>query len=166
MAFRSLAATPAGWYTRRPISRATSWARAVRSRRTVLYAASRAGMSAGRGAGAPRPGAPPPPLLDAVQELRAAGAEALQIGGVRVVASTSFVDQDATVLIDGEQVSRPFRIKVIGSPQDLEPALNIPGGVVQSLEKENATVTISRPDEVTVDALRSAEQPDYAQSSP
>lgn len=104
-------------------------------------------------------------LLDAVQELRAAGAEAIQIDGVRVVADTSFVDEGEEVLVDGEPVRRPFRIKVIGSPQDLEPALNIPGGVVQSLEKENATVTISRPDEVTVDALRSAEQPDYAQSS-
>ncbi|WP_130797282.1 DUF881 domain-containing protein [Streptomyces otsuchiensis] len=104
-------------------------------------------------------------LLDAVQELRAAGAEAMQINDVRVVASTSFVDGDDQVLIDGEPVDRPFRIEVIGRPHDLEPALNIPGGVVQSLEKEGATVTVNRPDEVTVDALRSAEQPDYAQSS-
>ncbi|WP_338315269.1 DUF881 domain-containing protein [Streptomyces bohaiensis] len=104
-------------------------------------------------------------LLDAVQELRAAGAEALQINGVRVVASTSFVDDADRVLVDGEPVERPFRVDVIGRPQDLEPALNIPGGVVQSLDKEGATVTVNRPDEVTVDALRSAEPPDYAQSS-
>ncbi|WP_420824685.1 DUF881 domain-containing protein [Streptomyces spiramenti] len=104
-------------------------------------------------------------LLDAVQELRAAGAEALQINGVRVVASTSFVDDADRVLVDGEPVERPFRVDVIGRPQDLEPALNIPGGVVQSLDKEGATVTVNRPDEVTVDALRSAEPPDYARSS-
>ncbi|WP_338320244.1 DUF881 domain-containing protein, partial [Streptomyces lonarensis] len=104
-------------------------------------------------------------LLDAVQELRAAGAEALQINGVRVVASTSFVDDADRVLVDGEPVERPFRVDVIGRPQDLEPALNIPGGVVQSLDKEGATVTVNRPEEVVVDALRSAEPPDYAQSS-
>ncbi|WP_228474121.1 DUF881 domain-containing protein, partial [Streptomyces calidiresistens] len=105
-------------------------------------------------------------LLDAVQELRAAGAEAMQIGGVRIVAETAFTDtRDGTVLVDGRPVDRPFRLSVIGRPRDLEPALNIPGGMVQSLEQENATVIIERPDEVVVDALRSDESPDYARSS-
>ena len=55
--------------------------------------------------------------------------------------------------------------KVIGNPQDLEPALNIPGGVVQTLEKEQATVTVRRADKIVVDALRAAKRPDYARSS-
>ena len=42
--------------------------------------------------------------------------------------------------VDGNKISQPYRFKVIGKPQDLEPALNIPGGVVQTLEKEQATV--------------------------
>ncbi|WP_053170943.1 DUF881 domain-containing protein [Streptomyces sp. SBT349] len=104
-------------------------------------------------------------LLDAVQELRAAGAEAMQINDVRIVAATSFTDDNGGVHVDGRPVRAPFRIRAIGRPQDLEPALNIPGGVVQSLENEQATVVIERPETVTVDALRSAEQPDYAQSS-
>jgi uncharacterized protein YlxW (UPF0749 family) len=103
-------------------------------------------------------------LLDAVQELRAAGAEAIQINGVRIVASTSFVD-DEGIRIDGTPVREPFRVDAIGRPQDLEPALHIPGGVVQSLERDQADVTVERPEKVTVDALRSAERPDYAQSS-
>ncbi|SFD08741.1 DUF881 domain-containing protein [Streptomyces aidingensis] len=105
-------------------------------------------------------------LLDAVQELRAAGAEALEINGVRIVAGSSFTDDDGAAVIDGVRLPRPYEITAIGRPQDLEPALNIPGGVVQSLEQESASVTISRPEQVTVDALRSSEQPDYAQSSP
>ncbi|MGK5530555.1 DUF881 domain-containing protein [Streptomyces sp. URMC 129] len=104
-------------------------------------------------------------LLDAVQELRAAGAEAIQINDVRVVAGTSFVNDGDEVLVDGRPVGAPFLIEAIGRPQDLEPALNIPGGVVQSLENEQAEVDVARPDKVVVDALRSAEQPDYAQSS-
>ncbi|UED82879.1 DUF881 domain-containing protein [Streptomyces profundus] len=104
-------------------------------------------------------------LLDAVQELRAAGAEALQINDVRIVASTSFVDHNGGVRVDDEGIRAPFVIEAIGRPQDLEPALNIPGGVVQSLENKQATVTVDRPETVVVDALRSAEQPDYAQSS-
>ncbi len=105
-------------------------------------------------------------LLDAVQELRAAGAEAIQINDVRIVAATSFVDDNGGVSVDGERVRAPFLIGAIGRPQDLEPALSIPGGVVQSLENEQAEVSVERPEKVVVDALRSAEQPDYAQSSP
>jgi uncharacterized protein YlxW (UPF0749 family) len=104
-------------------------------------------------------------LLDAVQELRAAGAEAIQINDIRIVASTSFVDDNGGARIDGRSVRAPFTVRAIGRPQDLEPALNIPGGVVQSLENEQVEVVVERAEKVTVDALRSAEQPDYAQSS-
>lgn len=104
-------------------------------------------------------------LLDAIQELRAAGAEAIQVNGVRVVASTYLTDSDNGVSVDGNKITQPYRFKVIGKSQDLEPALNIPGGVVQTLEKEQATVTVEPSTKIVVDALRPAKQPDYARSS-
>ncbi|MEV7689239.1 DUF881 domain-containing protein [Streptomyces bungoensis] len=104
-------------------------------------------------------------LLDAIQELRAAGAEAIQINGVRVVASTYLSDTGDSVSVDGNKINAPYRFKVIGKPQDLEPALNIPGGVVQTLEKEQATATVERSTKIVVDALRQVKQPDYARSS-
>ena len=105
-------------------------------------------------------------LLDAVQELRAAGAEAIQINQVRVVAETYFVDENGGVVVDGQRLRAPYELRAIGRPRDLEPALNIPGGVVQSLENLQVAVTVDRPEKVTVDALRAVDQPDYAQSSP
>ncbi|GGJ56687.1 DUF881 domain-containing protein [Streptomyces brasiliensis] len=104
-------------------------------------------------------------LLDAIQELRAAGAEAIEVNGVRVVAGTYLTDSGKTVSVDGNKINAPYRFKVIGKPQDLEPALNIPGGVVQTLEKEQATVTVERSTKIVVDALRAAKRPDYARSS-
>ncbi|MGK5733743.1 DUF881 domain-containing protein [Streptomyces sp. URMC 124] len=104
-------------------------------------------------------------LLDTIQELRAAGAEAIQINNVRIVADTYFSGAAGKVEIDGKKVSQPYRFKVIGKPQDLEPALNIPGGVVQTLEKEQAGVTVQRSEKIIVDALRPAKRPDYARSS-
>ncbi|OEJ31044.1 DUF881 domain-containing protein [Streptomyces subrutilus] len=104
-------------------------------------------------------------LLDTLQELRAAGAEAIQINGVRVVAGSYFSDVNGGVGIDGTKITQPYEFKVIGKPQDLEPALNIPGGVVQTLEKEQANVVVTRPTKIVVDALRAAKQPDYARSS-
>ncbi|MFD5425906.1 DUF881 domain-containing protein [Streptomyces sp. NPDC127084] len=107
----------------------------------------------------------PDMLLDAIQELRAAGAEAVQINDVRVVADTYFSGSGGDIRIDGTKVSAPYEFKVIGKPQDLEPALNIPGGVVQTLEKEQATAAVTRSEKIVVDALRPVERPDYAQSS-
>ncbi|MFE2547325.1 DUF881 domain-containing protein [Streptomyces sp. NPDC059355] len=104
-------------------------------------------------------------LLDTLQELRAAGAEAIQVNGVRMVASSFFSEQGGGIGIDGKKITQPYEFKVIGKPQDLEPALNIPGGVVQTLEKEQATVAVTRSAKIVVDALRAAKQPDYARSS-
>ncbi|MET9499118.1 DUF881 domain-containing protein [Streptomyces sp. NPDC006552] len=109
----------------------------------------------------------PDMLLDAIQELRAAGAEAIQVDDVRVVAGTYLTDGSGGkgISVDGHKIAQPYVFKVIGKPQDLEPALNIPGGVVQTLEKEQATVAVSRSEKIVVDALRAARQPDYARSS-
>ncbi|MEU0371856.1 DUF881 domain-containing protein [Streptomyces sp. NPDC006283] len=104
-------------------------------------------------------------LLDTIQELRAAGAEAIQVNGTRVVADTYFSGSAGDIAVDGKRITAPYTFKVIGKPQDLEPALNIPGGVVQTLEKEQATATVARSEKITVDALRPAERPDYARSS-
>ncbi|MFJ6759901.1 MULTISPECIES: DUF881 domain-containing protein [unclassified Streptomyces] len=104
-------------------------------------------------------------LLDTLQELRAAGAEAIQINGVRIVAGSYFSDENGAIAIDGKKITQPYEFRVIGKPQDLEPALNIPGGVVQTLEKEQATVAVTRSAKIVVDALRAAKQPDYARSS-
>ncbi|ROQ62991.1 uncharacterized protein YlxW (UPF0749 family) [Streptomyces sp. 840.1] len=104
-------------------------------------------------------------LLDALQELRAAGAEAIEVNGVRVVANTYFSGDGGAIRVDGRKISAPYVFKVIGKPQDLEPALNIPGGVVQTLEKEQATVHVSQAEDIVVNALRPAERPDYARSS-
>lgn len=60
-------------------------------------------------------------LLDAIQELRAAGAEAIQVNDVRVVADTYLTDASGgKVSVDGHKIGEPFVFKVIGKPQDLE----------------------------------------------
>ena len=104
-------------------------------------------------------------LLDAIQELRAAGAEAIQVNNTRVVADTYFTGTGGDIEVDGKRITAPYVFKVVGKPQDLEPALNIPGGVVQTLEKEQATARVARSENIVVDALRPVKRPDYARSS-
>jgi uncharacterized protein YlxW (UPF0749 family) len=101
-------------------------------------------------------------LLDAVQELRGAGAETMQIDDVRVGVSTAVTGDPGSLLVDGRPVSSPYEFVVIGDPDNLEPALNIPGGVVQRIGNRGGSVVIEAADEVTVDALRPLDEPQYA----
>lgn len=100
-------------------------------------------------------------ILDAVQELRGAGAEALQIAGsggvpVRIVASTYFVDAGEGLNVSGRTLSGPYTIMVIGEPRTMMTALNIPGGVVDAVRQHGGTVDPRESTVIRVTALHSA----------
>jgi uncharacterized protein YlxW (UPF0749 family) len=101
-------------------------------------------------------------ILDAIQELRGAGAETMQIDGIRVAVSTAVTGKPGSLMVDGHPISAPYEVLVIGEPQYMETAMNIPGGVVQHIENLGGTVTIAQSSDVVVDALRSLDTPQYA----
>jgi len=101
-------------------------------------------------------------ILDAIQELRGAGAETMQIDGVRVGVSTAVTGDPGSLMIDGRPITAPYEFVVIGSPQNMDTALNIPGGVAQDLNRQGAAVTIEQSEQVVVDALRPLDTPQYA----
>src|SRR4051794_37836174 len=105
-------------------------------------------------------------LLDTLEELRDGGAEVIQIGSVRVVASTAFTDEADGVRVDGRVLTPPYTYKVIGDPQTLSRLLQIPGGVLDVLHGKGAQGKVSQPPTVTVDALRSPTPPQYARPAP
>ena len=103
-------------------------------------------------------------LLSAVQELRDAGAEAIQVGDVRVVAETAFVDgPDGAVEVDGEPLEGPYTFLAIGDPQTLSSAMDFPGGVAPTVRLRGGTASVEQLDEVQVTALRVPNEPQYAQ---
>lgn len=77
-------------------------------------------------------------LVDAVQELRDAGAEAIQVGDSRVVVDTWFADTDAGVVVDGEVLPSPIRVQAIGDPDTMTAAVSIPGGLAESVRTRGA----------------------------
>jgi uncharacterized protein YlxW (UPF0749 family) len=101
-------------------------------------------------------------VLDAIQELRGAGAETMQIDGVRVGVSTAVTGTPGDLMVDGRPITAPYEIVVIGSPESMQTALNIPGGVVQDLTRQGASVDITPSERVVVDALRPLDTPQYA----
>lgn len=106
-------------------------------------------------------------ILNGVEELRGAGAEAMQLAGkggpaVRIVASSSFVDSGSGLLVDGVRLAAPYTVSVIGDPATMRAALNIPGGVVDAVRRVAGSVSVREPAVVEVSALRRVAAPRYA----
>ncbi len=105
-------------------------------------------------------------LLDLIQELRAAGAEAIQISGggepIRIGVDSWVSGGGGNVTIDGRSVSAPFQVVAIGDPPTLAAALNIPGGVVDTVARNGGQLRIEQSAQVTVAALREIEPRQYA----
>ena len=69
-------------------------------------------------------------LINLVNELRLAGAEAISINGERIVANSDIFDVGNFIYINGQRTTSPYEIKVIGDRKYLESALNIKGGYI------------------------------------
>lgn len=107
-------------------------------------------------------------VLNGIEELRNAGAEAIEINdSVRVVAQTALEDGPEGIVVDGVQLTPPYTIEAIGDPHTLERALNFTGGFVQSVEGEavGGEVRIRQVDDPSVEIATTAEplQPEYAE---
>jgi uncharacterized protein YlxW (UPF0749 family) len=110
-------------------------------------------------------------LLGAVQELRDAGAEAIEIADadgkqVRVVANTWFSDGPGGVRVEGRALTPPYTITALGDPSTLGPALGIPGGVVATIKEKGGTAKVTPQDTLTIDAVRDLREPRFASPAP
>jgi len=102
-------------------------------------------------------------LLDAVEELRNAGAQALQLGPVRVVASTYLIDAEGGVEVDETLLRPPYVFRAVGDPGTLEPALAIRGGILDTVARqEGAGARVETPEQVEVTAIREPEPLEFA----
>jgi uncharacterized protein YlxW (UPF0749 family) len=104
-------------------------------------------------------------LLDVVEELRGAGAEAIEFGGVRVGTNTAFEGGDGSVEVDGTAVPAPYRVTAIGEAKTLDTALNIPGGVAATVRTAGGELSVTEHTTVSITATRALPQPKYAKPS-
>lgn len=102
-------------------------------------------------------------VLKIINELNAAGAEALSINNQRIIASTEVRCIGPTILINKNQrLSPPFIISAIGNPDILEGSLKMKGGVVESLQFWGIVVSVKKVPEVTIPAFSGGLRFDYA----
>ncbi|MGZ4476268.1 MAG: DUF881 domain-containing protein [Nocardioides sp.] len=107
-------------------------------------------------------------LLDGLEELRDAGAEAMEINdSVRVIAQTALHDTPGGgVTVDGQRLESPFTIDVIGDPHTLATSLDFNGGFSFQVRQAGGHVAVQELKNVEITSVVTSKPPQYAQPQP
>lgn len=101
-------------------------------------------------------------LLKVVNELRAAGAEAISLNGQRLTANSEIRCAGPTVSVNNVRSAPPFEIRAIGNIKDLENAINMRGGVADTLKVWGIHMELASSEKVWIPAYKNAMRYKYA----
>lgn len=90
-------------------------------------------------------------LLEVINALNNAEAEAISVNGQRIVQTTAITCEGNVIKINGQRVSSPFVIKAIGSPGLLYGSMSMIGGYLYWMENEGVLVNIKQSDNVVIE---------------
>lgn len=93
-------------------------------------------------------------ILKILNELKAAGAEAIAINEQRLVSTTKIREGGSTIYIDNVLQQSPLRIKAIGDPITLENSLKMRGGVLETIQVWGIRVTATKEEKVDIPAYK------------
>lgn len=103
-------------------------------------------------------------ILDTVQELRDAGAVAIEVNGVRVINSTYFTDTNEGISVNNTKIRSPYKILALGDPETMSTALKIPGGMSETVTTSGGNVIITEFPELEITSSVPLTTPEYADS--
>ena len=89
-------------------------------------------------------------ILNIVNELKNAGAEAISINGERITNMTSITCAGNVAQINGEKVGAPFVIKAIGNADILYEALSRPWGYIDILNSSGIVTDLKKSNNITI----------------
>ncbi len=104
-------------------------------------------------------------ILKVVNELRAAGAEAISINGQRLTANSEIRCAGPTISVNNVRSAPPFEIKAIGEKDNLINAINMRGGVADSLKVWGIKLDIQPSDNVWIPAYKASSKYKLATAS-
>lgn len=105
-------------------------------------------------------------LLQLVNELNAAGAEAISINDERIVSMSEIVTvKDKIVTINERKVAGPFTVKAIGDKKYFESALSIKGGYIDLMNAAEIDVSYTVEDNIVVPAYEGEQKFEYAKEN-
>ena len=103
-------------------------------------------------------------ILDTVQELRDAGAVAIEVNGVRVINSTYFTDTNEGISVNNTKIRSPYKLLALGDPETMSTALKIPGGMSENVTTSGGNVIITEFPELEITSSVPLTTPEYADS--
>ena len=89
-------------------------------------------------------------LRRVVNELSAAGAEAIAINDSRIVSNSAIRCVGPVILVNDEKMAPPYTVKAIGKPDQLTAALNLNGGVIEMLRAFGFEVSIQQQSDIVI----------------
>lgn len=101
-------------------------------------------------------------MVHMLEELRNAGAEAIELSGVRIVAGSYFLRTDDGLVVDGVRLGPDHEWRVIGDTETIAVALSIPGGALDAFHNADAVVEVVKRPLVQITAIREVQEPQYA----
>ena len=101
-------------------------------------------------------------LLRVVNELRAAGAEAVSINGQRLTALSEIRCAGPTLSVNNVRSSAPFEICAIGDKKTLNNAITMRGGIVDTLAVWKIKVEVETSDEIVIPPYEGVVPKSYA----
>lgn len=105
-------------------------------------------------------------LLQLINELKLAGAEAISINDERVVSTTEIATVGTQfILINSNRIPAPFIVKAIGNKKYLESAITIKGGYIDEMKVNEKTVSYSVEEEIEIPAYSGKISFEYAESN-
>lgn len=91
-----------------------------------------------------------PVLLDLINELNSAGAEAISINDQRIISMTDIFDVDNFVMVKEQRVISPFTIKAIGDITYLQSALSIKNGYIDKYKTNGYTISMVTDENIAI----------------
>lgn len=89
-------------------------------------------------------------VLQVVNELRSAKADAIAVNGTRITGYTPIRCVGPVIYVNWEPAAAPFVIEAIGDPKIIVSALEMPGGILENLKNSGLGIKVSTPKNLTL----------------
>jgi len=89
-------------------------------------------------------------IIQVINELKNAGAEAISVNDQRIVGTTAIVCDGNVVRINGEKIGAPYIIRAIGIPEYLESSLLRPEGYIARLKRDGVITEVTKANTIII----------------
>lgn len=103
-------------------------------------------------------------LLEVINALKNAGAEAISINEQRIVNTTAITCAGNIIKVNKKKIGSPFKIKAIGLTEKLNGALTMPGGYLELLEVDGVQVKVEESDNIVIPKFEGVYNFQYAEN--